>query len=144
MSGIRVGRLRKLAKHLRGNHLAHRIFYFDRLADGKLDKDGNYCGSVGCAIGELPAVWPKEWNWEPTIHNNDMFSIIHNTHGGFGIAQLWGAVSEFFSITESQAHHLFNPRKQMPQLYGGNKLDEYATVEQVADNIIAFIKKVAS
>jgi len=143
MSDIRVGRLRKLAKHLCGTHLAHRMFYFDRLASGKMDENGNYCGSVGCALGEIPAVWPKEWKWEKN-RCGDLFSIIHKSHGGAGVAKLWGAVTKFFSITEDQAYHLFNPRKQMPQQFGGKELDEYASVEQVVDNIGAFIKKVAS
>jgi len=142
MNGIRVGRLRRLAKHLRGTHRAHKKFDFGVVAQGKFIND-NYCGSVGCALGELPAVWPKEWKWEQNYWCDDMFDVFLKTHNS-GITNIWNPVSNFFSITNDQAYHLFKPRKQMPQQFGGKELDEYATAEQVADNIDAFIKKVAS
>jgi len=142
---IRTGRLRRLAKHLRSKHLTHKKFRISIFAKGKLNEYGNYCGSAGCAIGELPAVWPKEWSWviqTKNIETKDIH-IVHKKYGG-GNSQTWNAVSKFFSIDWQETYHLFYADRQVPLFYGGKRLDFDATAIEVADNIIAFIEKVAS
>jgi len=86
----------------------------------------------------FPAVWPEEWDWK---HLNNV-SVIHVVYKG---AKKFheNDVYNFFSITESHAHHLFYSSYQNTELYGGKKLDDDATAIEVADNIDAFIKKVS-
>jgi len=142
MSNIRVGRLRKLAKHLRGTHHAHKKFNIRKLANGEF-AHGEYCGFSGCAIGEFPVLWPKEWSWKP---DSEPFwynmAIIHKSQKR--CSTNYNVIAEFFSITREQVVHLFDSTGQMVIKFGGRMLDRYATAEQVADNIDAFIKKVAS
>jgi len=119
MSKIRVGRLRKLAKHLRGEHLAHYKFNFCVYARGKMDKDGNYCGTAGCAIGEFPAVWPKEWEW--VLDDGSLYNVIYKNQVVRNYI-CYENICEFFSITEEQVNHLFISEIQKPALYGGKYL----------------------
>jgi len=139
---IRVGRLRKLAKHLRGTHRVHEDFCFDTLAEGEFI-DGNYCGSAGCAMGEFPAVWPKEWRWEIFSSAISEFEVIHKSQGDHEETN-YRVMADFFSITEEQVRHLFIPYGQNREYFSGKSLCDDATRFEVADNIDAFIKKVAS
>jgi len=134
---IRTGRLRRLAKHLRGTHRAHKKFSFSILSKGKWKK-GKFCGSAGCAIGELPALWPKEWTWE--LYGPYSNAVVHKSQLTYGTE--YGIIARFFSITVIQVEHLFVPNKQI-EIFGEQKLDRDATPEQVADNIDIFIKKMA-
>jgi len=138
---IKVSRLRKLAKHLRGTHLAHKKFNFLDYARGKINKSGNYCGSSGCAIGEFPAVWPNEWRWEPEL-TGYFIRVVHKSQKIKNIS--WYVIADFFSITERQAKHLFFPDAQNIEKFGGRELGNGATAKNVANNIDAFIEKVAS
>jgi len=141
---IRVGRLRKLAKHLRGNHRVHKKFDFDRLAHGEINKKGNYCGSIGCAMGEFPVVWSSEWRWDNSMSDFlTRFRVLHKSQDANECTN-YDIMANFFSITYKQIKHLFVPDSQNIINFGGKKLGTGATAEQVADNIIAFIKKVAS
>jgi len=140
MSDIRFGRLRRLAKHLRGTHRAHKTFDFNIYANGEINKKGNYCGSRGCAIGEFPAVWPNEWDWK----NFELGAgdVVHKSQEDENTNYL--VIADFFSITKDQVNHLFSPMDQSPKEFGGQELDEDATADEVADNIDAFIEKFAS
>jgi len=137
---IRVGRLRRLAKHLRGKNRVHKKFVFDIIAKGKI-KDGNYCGTAGCAVAEFPALWPKEWSWEQD--NRFLYDVLHKSQDINDDTDN-AVIAKFFSITGEQAYHLFIPGQQDMVKLGGKWLEDDATPEQVADNIDAFIKKVAS
>jgi len=130
---IKTGRLRKLSKHLRGANRAHDRFVMGTYAQGRFI-EGNYCGSAGCAIGELPELWPKDWKWTGTcvVFGNQKDSAI--------VAD----VANFFSITTVQAQHLFFAYSQNLTRFGGRTLSPIATAIDIADNIDAFIKKVAS
>jgi len=146
MSKIRTGRLRKLAKHLRGKNRAHKTFDFGSIASGNIDPYGNYCGSSGCVLGELPAVWPNEWLWHNSHFN--VTKIFHKSQATWIYDSTWQViecmeVSKFFSITPEQRDHLFHPNEQNIEDFGGKKLNSKATAEEVADNITAFIKKMA-
>ena len=139
---LRTGRLRKLAKHLRSNNRAHRKFDFSTIAEGKFNKKGNYCGSAGCAMGEFPAVWPNEWRWDNSMSGFNKFRVLHKSQNAKEYTN-YDIMAKFFSITEEQIRHLFEPARQQVGRFGGQILFK-ATPEQVADNIIAFIEKVAS
>jgi len=141
---IKVSRLRKLSKHLRGENRAHKRFDFNEVCKGKLDKEGNYCGSAGCAIGEFPAVWPREWKWGNVYNFYGLVGVTVFCKGQRNKTETsFTKVSGFFSITQSQVEHLFTPFKQNSNKFGGERLYKNATAEQVADNIDAFIKKVS-
>jgi len=120
---IRVGRLRKLAKHLRSEHRVHKKFVFDVEAEGKMDKDGNYCGSAGCAMGEFPALWPKKWSWK--LFSPHEYYVVHKNPN---IEEKSKSITKFFSITERQVNHLFFPYQQDVANFGGQTLYDDAVI----------------
>lgn len=120
-------RLLKLAKHLRGKNRGH-----DRFDFGAISWE-NHCGTAGCAIGELPFAFPKD------------FSLVHSlcnyvTMRGTRLFN-FDAARRFFAITERQSTHLFTPNDQNTKRYGGKHLGIRATASQVAANIEAFVEK---
>lgn len=88
------------------------------------------CGTVGCAWGAFPYVFPKDYSitWvkdagcskpQPDIDGPDSAS--------------------FLGISEREWDHIFMPRGQNPAEYGGENLSVFATPQQVASNIRAFL-----
>lgn len=125
-------RLLKLARHLEKGKLGHEKFDFSTINGSR--SDGG-CGTAGCAMGEFPVVWPKDWQW------NKCGSVsLNGVDGGTR-----GAV-KFFGIRQDEAEHLFIPyyqhpnNYQHPNIYGWIMLDNSATKEQVAANIRAFVR----
>ena len=53
--------LLELARHLDDGKLGHKIFDFAQYNSGNQAK----CGTAGCAIGELPILYPDKWKFEP-------------------------------------------------------------------------------
>jgi len=139
---IRTGRLRKLAKHLRSKHCVHNKFDFGTVARGQMDKDGNYCGSAGCAMGEFPAVWPNEWRWMSLYAFITRVNIFHKSQRDDNSKPYIDShiIADFFSITVREVEHLFFPMAQNMIQFGGKKLGDKTTAIDVADNIDAFIK----
>lgn len=90
------------------------------------------CGSVACAIGWMPAVWPKLLLWAPNSPNSCELSVLmrgDNTGDtNFDIAQ------RFFNIDYDESMALFYPGWRV------NTPDYNATPEQVAAHIRRFVK----
>ncbi len=125
---IRTGRLLKLAKHLESGKLLHKSFNFWEVNSGKLK--ANHCGTVGCAMGEMPAVFPKQIEF-----NKD--GEVRKVNGPDE-----DPVNEFFGIDNRMGGHLFVPISQKCISYGGVELSGIATKHQVASNIREFVKLV--
>ena len=88
--------------------------------------------SCGCALGELPGVWPHVF-----ALSLDREEIIHVRSK----ARLtFIRIREFLSISASEESHLFYPRQQNPSKFGGIWLDSDASRDQVAENMYQFIK----
>lgn len=136
MKAIYKKRLLKLAKHLKRGKLGHKKFDFSYLNADEYGSEmtHNGCGTLGCAIGECPFVFPKHWKF---------------LNGGvvlFGTKKnkLWLGLSQaekFFGLDEEERWHLFHPISQTPELYGGRNLGYRARPKSVAANIEAFIKR---
>jgi hypothetical protein len=140
---VYLDRLQKLADHLEFGQLAHVEFNF-------ADYNGIYshagvavnrvgeapipgCGTVGCAIGECPAVF-KQW----TFRGNNICSAepVLKDAKAFESPLISGA--RFFGLKLVEARHLFYPHAQLG-IYGGTPLARKATKEEVAKNIRAFL-----
>lgn len=65
-------------------------------------RDNECCGTVACAAGHCPAIWPENWRWR------DETPVLRNS------ADCWGAESQqrWFGLTEDEAAHLFMPGEQ--------------------------------
>jgi hypothetical protein len=112
-------RLLKLAKHLESGKLGHEIFDFTQYnSSNSLE-----CGTRGCAIGECPIVFPREWyfarNGCPTLRETNV------TCDG----------KTFFAITVYEYSCLF-----IPSCSGdGMHCARDATKREVAANIRNFV-----
>lgn len=101
-------RLQKLAEHLESGKLAHKKFDIKYYNVG--DETGPFplkgqCGTVGCALGECPAVWPELWRWTTNgvILTGSVESFSGDEYDGLS------AGAEFFEIPFSQSRSLFMP-----------------------------------
>jgi len=131
MKELHLKRLEKLANHLLHGKLGHDIFDFSRLNENvesgeEFKKNG--CGTIGCALGECPIIF-KQWHFdycnEPTLKGKEYTEE---------------SAEQFFHISWQEAKHLFYPNEQNPILYMGNNLGIRAKKEQVANNMLEFIK----
>lgn len=124
-------RLEALATHFESGKLGHEVFDFGTYNANKERQliISNECGYAGCALGECPILFPEDWIfgvWGPRLINLEDRSVIYSA-------------TVFFDITTEEADHLFFPRNQDTTKYGGKELNRYATKEEVAANIRAFI-----
>jgi len=130
MKELHLKRLEKLANHLLHGKLGHKIFNFAwfNLCDSSDQYKKNGCGTAGCALGECPIIFK---GWVFGVGKDPIFKGHFNPDG---------SARAFFNITQQEANHLFHPILQNPLLYGGGNLNRYATKEQVASNMLIFIK----
>lgn len=131
---IRFDRLRKLAQHLKEGKLGHDKFDFSSYGHKIRSEESVNCGTAGCAMGECPAVFPRQWEW------NNIFLPRLKAKSKNGFITMFAGM-DFFRLDEDQYGHLFTPARQDTDIYGGEFLLDLATKDQVADNILAFCDK---
>lgn len=120
-------RLLEMAQHLESGVLRHKIFDFSQVNDTY----DSQCGTLGCAMGELPVVYPKIWKYK-----SGMVYLIQDSSGFMG-----KDIRVWFDLSQEEKLHIFYPKQQRPEKYGGEHLNENATRYQIAENIRAFIQK---
>jgi hypothetical protein len=125
MNDIQKQRLETLATHLESGKLFHdgfdfSVFHFSH----------NTCGSAGCALGECPSLFSKDWHFTGSVPELSCYESM----GAYESATV------FFGISMDAARHLFSPNDQNTVLYGGKTLGPNASREEVAENIREFIK----
>jgi len=132
MDNTQIKRLEKLAKHLEVGKLGHEIFDLNVVNTLPLRPPYN-CGTSGCAMGELPIVFPKSWEF----HGHQIRLIIPKVlmHRGLGYE-----ICRWFGISYRERLHLFYANKQDPKLFGGSRLECSATREMVAANMRDFLR----
>ena len=124
-------RLLKLANHLLKGKLGHKRFDFSVF--NQHYKSNNLCGSRGCALGEMPIVWPKQWRF-----TGDGVTCVPR-----GCITYVNKV-KWLSLSYYDYEYLFFPDngiKKMTSLGLKESLPKYSTKKQVANNIIQFIKE---
>lgn len=156
MSDIRFDRLLKLAEWLEQpqEKLGHDRFFFGHwhIAPGDIDNElreeielpENFCGSLGCAIGEAPFAHPEDWELSGAF----IYGFFPKLRFEEGIDPEKQA-GMYYGLDVDQTQHLFIPSVdedtyQVPELFGGQVLEQLATKSQVAANIRAFCEKMQS
>jgi len=99
--------------------------------NGGSNSEENKCGSLGCAIGEAPMIW-SEWEYD-----------LHGAPYVIGCEEVRSIINaaEWFDISWQAATHLFTPRSQDTDVYGGERLTSSATRKEVATNLRIFMKR---
>ncbi len=144
MNKTQVKRLEKVYDHLMTGELGHKKFDFNcynNITDKDLDKEKykrfinvehfkmskiNMCGTVGCAEGEFPIIWPKTF-----IFSGNLIKHLGEVEEPYA----------WFGLEPEEYDHLFYPNSQNPKEHGGKKLRKNASKESVAANIKAFLEK---
>lgn len=129
---INTKRLMKLANHLLKGKLGHKYFDFNYYnTNGNAVCQPNSCGFSGCALGEMPIIWPKDWRF----HGNHITSIDNkqSQYDWFGIKH-----DDYSYLFVPQVEH-YNKLKTSVG-YRVSKCGLFATKEQVAKQIIKFVK----
>lgn len=128
MKAVHVKRLEKLADFL--DTLPRQKFDFGTFGkeEGKpfmeaLAAGKHRCGTVACAIGWTPAVFPRLMEWQ------DGFPAMRESG-----ETCFSAAEELFGIDRDESRWLFNPGPS-------NNLDNDATPKQVAKHIRKFLKE---
>ncbi len=132
-------KLRKLADHLKDGKLGHKRFSYSMLNSGAWwmeNEENPYkdhirlqgCGTVGCALGEMPFVF-EEWAFQCG------FPVFYEKYWTTKISAVY-----FFNLSERAVEHLFYPNNFDIRI-GGKCLNASAAKEDVADNIYHFIKQ---
>ena len=127
-------RLLQLAEHLEHGQLGHDEFSFNSY------HKTTECGTIGCALGECPTIWPECWMLVPDssgYYRNMLWPHLRTL--GNAAAKTDQSASIFFNLTIEELSHLFYPNRQITHLYGGEDLGDDATKQQVAANIRAFV-----
>lgn len=139
MKALYRKRLLKLAHHLESGKLGHEKFYFGQWNTDKclcqMQKNG--CGYAGCAIGEAPFAFPRQWRFHK---GHPRLKGIRTGPLGQAIIPEISAM-KFFGLEQDELDHLFIPCLQSPSEFAGTQLNRDATPRQVAANIRAFIKR---
>lgn len=122
-------RLRKLAAFL--YKLPPEKFYFGNY----VLKAENGCGTVCCAIGWLPRVFPEDWHWVRSVYGDPIAAVLKNSNLCNYIAGYQPLVhaEKYFKLNSADTHYLFHPCRY-------NTLDQ-TTAEQVADRILEFVEQ---
>ena len=95
------------------------------------------CGTVCCAIGWTPKIFPKIVKWYRNTPGDPLNVKIKNTskHGYQSVA------AHLFGLEYNLAVNLFSPDDHPDEEYGLHNLNENATPKQVASALKKFLKK---
>lgn len=115
-------RLLKLADHLETGTLGHRRFDMSLFDSGHTPYK---CGTAGCAIGECPIAFPRDWKF-----NEESTPALRVS----GFTDFYAA-QEYFDISADESGLLFNIRI----VSNSSSLPPNVTRKQVARNIRDFV-----
>lgn len=133
---MNASRLLKLADHLESGNRRHATFDIEMICSGETLPDGSYCGTAGCALGELPACFPGSFYYHRYQNRIWVVKFVGDTTPW---PSVFSSAAVFFGISNEAVSHLFQPGAQVPSVYGGNFLSKAATAKQVAEHIRDFV-----
>lgn len=140
MKAFHKKRLLKLAEFL--ENLPTKKFNFGEIVE-KFDQK-NKCGTICCAVGWCPTVFPRDWTWvkdkyDPTKAWAYLKSEINANIEGLKYLDWSESASKFFGISLYEADDLFYPNRPRPW-DNYKELHETATPKQVAKSIRKFLE----
>ena len=107
-----------------------KLWYFNTFV-----KEVNDCGTVGCALGHCPNIWPDYWQYfDSVVKFNGRGRpdwCLMTRSGGTKLSDLIEFASEFFGITENESWETF----------WGHNYRETVTKEQFVERLNILIEK---
>ena len=128
MKAFHKNRLLKLADFL--DNLPRKQFNFGDVVE-KFDEKKN-CGTICCAVGWCPTVFPRQWNW--ITEYGDFYVRTKGSKTGDWTKD----AEEFFGIGYADVTNLFFPNSEIPWARN-TRLRNNATPKQVAKSIRQFL-----
>jgi hypothetical protein len=128
---VRTDRLRILADHLINGKLGQDKFDFGVI------HEKNGCGSIGCAMGELPYVFSDDWILIMD-YGNYYYPILRIPQESNWDYSSFEDVKTYFQISEKIGYHLFYPGHQIPKL--SKSLSSDTSPVDVGKNILRYCK----
>lgn len=133
-------RLLKIVDHLKNGKLGHEEFDFRIINCGA--SETNHCGTSGCAFGEFPIIFPEDWHFINVIKGSTNYiPFLKSSFNPISIVDAWEDLETYLDITKYESSLLFISdnigiigKITLPSL------SDYATKEEVADNILEFIR----
>jgi hypothetical protein len=125
-------RLEKLAAFL--DTLPAKKFRYDVIVRTTETTPSLDCGTIACAMGWLPVVFPRSWKWEKNVFND--WELNRKTKNNYLLSSCdftLTNVAKWFNITKDEAFMLFYPISMQ------NKLTDNARPKTVAKHIRKFI-----
>ena len=135
-------RLMRLARFLH-NTLPEHKFLFSSILRGSDIPNGTFeCGTVGCAIGWAPLVFPEDLKYVRGYNDSTPQVIDSKSHMVLVVSQYHASVAlqEFFGITTDEAQVLFMPNGQRYEP-DTPTLQATAKPKEVARNIALLVSK---
>ena len=135
-------RLLKLAEHLEnGRPGGHVEFYFGDWHrplppdERATPQEPTHCGTLGCAVGECPVLWPEEWAFI------DGYPRLRSV---LGISSVIGSAASFFGINIEDTVCLFTPGEYRWwwEPITASVLRSTASAEDVAESIRMYVAAV--
>lgn len=127
-------RIKKLIKHLRSDKLGHKVFDFMYVNHNENEEEPTeiyQCGTIGCAMGEFPILWPKVFMFD--YHG---INWIEGASDALSFRSL-KVVCEWLELPLEDALKLFYPNQTIVEITLGSK----ATKEQVADRLEIYLNQ---
>lgn len=130
-------RMQKLINHLKSDKLGHEEFNFSCINAGEIKgntfveaKERNECGTVGCALGEFPIIWPNTFAFSyDSIVAIEKILPKNKYSTGDKLASIW------LNIPKIHAFSLFYPNRTIC----GIQLGSGATKEQVINRLEVYM-----
>jgi hypothetical protein len=143
-------RLLKLADFLAA--LPREKFDFSQIVEQKgkpmlqaLKAGKTRCGTVGCAIGWMPAVFPRHLKWGEDFRGSGTYLGVYfrnsDPESFSGEPIDFQVAEQFFGITEDETQWLFLPDYYSGERDADNGLSDSATPKAVARHIRKFVQE---
>lgn len=129
---LQTKRLLKLADHLEaGRPGGHKKFNFQVWHENHGSK--NFCGTAGCAVGEIPVIWPRAagFTWDEYWGGEVVGKGALEGLSGIDFA------AEFFGIDDVDSECLFAP--DVKRWWSPTILADKATAKQVSKSVRTYI-----
>jgi len=131
-------RLQKIAAHLLTGNLGHKTFDFSVFNCGEIIAE-NGCRTSGCAIGELPIIFPEYWEFTKFMAGAISIKATPSLRSELGCSfNELSDKADFLGLTMLEFEDLFYPDPAWDE--DSNQLPETATRQEVAAHILAFIE----
>lgn len=95
-----IMKLIKLRDHLKT--IDDSDFDYGRCISAVKINDGNICGTVGCALGHCPTIWPDSWHIVPHVDSESGYCLRYRFDG-----PVLNGSRSFFGLSAEQTDHLF-------------------------------------